>query len=236
MTSDWVKPGTKIACVNELQVPNPLIPNRPFIVRVGHEVIITRIGPGKVQGEDGHLCLVDANIGDVVVGWFDFGTGTRSGYISQRRGDFEYFWVSTAVESAKRRPQRQMTQDVHPDQPGKQTGLRYVGYWASSADPEADRYLQQHGLELPWPEDFVCSDWGDDVRAVVLEHLRGGEPVEYWRGNSTCRFGCDIDNGSRDLSDGTYVWPEGFAHYVEAHNVKPPQEFIRHVYAIRGHE
>ena len=29
--------------------------------------------------------------------------------------------------------------------------------------------------------------------------------------------------------DGTWVWPEGFAHSIEAHSVRPPQEFIDHL-------
>jgi hypothetical protein len=32
--------------------------------------------------------------------------------------------------------------------------------------------------------------------------------------------------GSRDLSDGTWVWPEGLAHYVERHNVVLPEAFV----------
>ena len=40
--------------------------------------------------------------------------------------------------------------------------------------------------------------------------------------------------GGTDLSDGHYVWPFGFAHYVEAHGVKPPQEFIDHVWRANG--
>ena len=32
------------------------------------------------------------------------------------------------------------------------------------------------------------------------------------------------------LVDGEYIWPEGFSHYVSAHNVKPDDEFIEHVF------
>ena len=35
-------------------------------------------------------------------------------------------------------------------------------------------------------------------------------------------------NGSLELTDGTYVWPEGLAHYVEQHGVKLPGEFLEH--------
>jgi hypothetical protein len=46
----------------------------------------------------------------------------------------------------------------------------------------------------------------------------------------TCGI-ADSSMGSRDLTDGTWVWPQGLAHYVEVHNVMLPQEFIDHVLA-----
>lgn len=40
--------------------------------------------------------------------------------------------------------------------------------------------------------------------------------------------------GSRDLTDGTFVWPEGLAHYVERHDVKLPDHFLQHVRERQG--
>ena len=34
--------------------------------------------------------------------------------------------------------------------------------------------------------------------------------------------------GCCTLTDGTYVWPEGLAHYVSEHAVRPPEGFIKH--------
>lgn len=49
-------------------------------------------------------------------------------------------------------------------------------------------------------------------------------------GNSWCRFRCgETSMGNCELTDGVYVWPEGFLHYVQVHHVKPPQQFINHV-------
>lgn len=43
-------------------------------------------------------------------------------------------------------------------------------------------------------------------------------------GTSFCRV-CGQANGSAELTDGVrFVWPEGLAHYVEAHNVRLPAE------------
>ena len=47
-------------------------------------------------------------------------------------------------------------------------------------------------------------------------------------GYSTCRI-CGIDNGTKDLSDGKYMWPEGLVHYVKDHNLRLPKEFEEHV-------
>lgn len=49
---------------------------------------------------------------------------------------------------------------------------------------------------------------------------------------SSCRF-CGEGNGSACLTDGTYVWPGGFAHYLLNHAVRPPQEFVDHVLRTR---
>jgi hypothetical protein len=35
--------------------------------------------------------------------------------------------------------------------------------------------------------------------------------------------------GACTLTDGVYVWPEGYAHYVRVHHVRPPQDFVDHV-------
>jgi len=138
-----------------------------------------------------------------------------------------------------------------PDAPGKKFDkpYKFLGYWhALGLDPESglpqipseftasqfDRYETTCGegvLPVPW--DYVDETWDENEKFAVLAHLKLGTEFEAWRGFSWCRFRCDGRmSGHRDLTDGTYVWPEGFAHYVEVHNVKPPEEFIRH--ALRG--
>jgi hypothetical protein len=104
------------------------------------------------------------------------------------------------------------------------TARKRVGFWRDPGDPST--------ASLPDPHDFVDPDWHPRERAAVLGHLRNGEFVRYWQGHSWCRFRCGIANsemGAGDFTDGTWVWPEGFAHYLEAHGVKPPEEFLAHV-------
>ena len=38
--------------------------------------------------------------------------------------------------------------------------------------------------------------------------------------------------GSRDLTDGIWVWPEGLAHYVDIHSVGLPEEFTKHALSV----
>jgi len=49
-------------------------------------------------------------------------------------------------------------------------------------------------------------------------------------GYSFCRFNCDAPPpllGDSDFTDGEWVWPAGLAHYVEAHSVMLPDEFVQ---------
>jgi len=46
-------------------------------------------------------------------------------------------------------------------------------------------------------------------------------------GLSPCRI-CGRNNGSLEYTDGTYLWPQGLAHYVDEHEVRLPDEFVRH--------
>ena len=106
----------------------------------------------------------------------------------------------------------------HPDCPDKPH--KAIGYWNEDVNPR----------------DFVDESWDENQRNTVvsyleitlgLRHLR--RKVLYrWRGSSYCRF-CNQRNGSRCYTDGTYVWPSGFSHYLLEHGVKPPKEFIDHV-------
>jgi hypothetical protein len=96
--------------------------------------------------------------------------------------------------------------------------LNAVGYWITSLND----------VSLFPPQEFVRADLGADVAS----YLRSGEIYEQYRGFSWCRFECGIpyrDMGSRDLTDGTWVWPEGLAHYVESHSVNLPPGFVDHI-------
>jgi hypothetical protein len=71
------------------------------------------------------------------------------------------------------------------------------------------------------------SSWDGLDRHRTATFLSSGTVALEYRGLSHCRF-CHIQNGSREFSDGTYLWPEGLAHYVKDHGVRLPEEFVRH--------
>lgn len=120
---------------------------------------------------------------------------------------------------------------------------KFVGYWTGpyarglqSKDYEGldervvevikrSSLLDSHLLD---PKTLVDHNWDTDVRAAVINHLKNGRKNHGWLGHSKCRF-CDCDNGSWDMTDGTYVWPEGLVHYIIEHGVRLDEEFVSHV-------
>jgi len=96
-----------------------------------------------------------------------------------------------------------------------------VGFWRSLFEPL-----------LPDPAGFVNAAWAAPERDQALAYLRRGRPLNAWMGSSWCRFGCGEPRmGAADLTDGTYCWPEGLAHYLEKHQVRLPAEIIGHIVA-----
>lgn len=113
----------------------------------------------------------------------------------------------------------------HPDYPELNTHLRYLGYWRT----RDRRYTRD---TRPDPKTLVATDWALGEQELIAQYLSRGETLYQWLGSSTCRF-CNLrPNGNRCLTDGTYGWPEGLAHTVLVHGVRPPREFVDHV--LRG--
>ncbi len=95
-----------------------------------------------------------------------------------------------------------------------------VGYWHAC-----------EGDGLPHPQQLVQPRWEWRRRRRIIRYLEGGAERLQYRGWSHCRFGCWRPNGTRDITDGTWVWPEGLAHYVRVHGIMLPDEFVRHMAA-----
>lgn len=101
--------------------------------------------------------------------------------------------------------------------PKRSDGRLRIGYWAGPGH-----------TGLPPVTEFIDHSWDLSERKIVADYVAGGRRVEAFYGWSDCRF-CRRPNGTSDLGDDIYVWPEGFAHYLRDHGVKPDQAFIDHV-------
>jgi len=96
-----------------------------------------------------------------------------------------------------------------------------VGYWSYSPDDPA----------LPYPRANPKPWAGQDGVVAKLKAIESGirerryGKVTAYRGWSMCRL-CRVLNGSEEFEYGGYRWPSGFLHYVEVHNVCPPDSFV----------
>ena len=99
--------------------------------------------------------------------------------------------------------------------------LLAIGFWYAD-DPWNRHY--------PHPRSLVYKAWVSTfTKEKLAAYLRGGAIKESYLGWSYCRFDCVGQQlGTKDLTDGTWVWPEGLAHYVEKHDVMLPVAFVVH--------
>ncbi len=141
-------------------------------------------------------------------------------------GDFEYFVEEDGKQTVHQPKFDSMILKEHPD-----VMPRHKEHYESALcdEPKFIGYWYRHeGQEMPNPADFVDENWDPQEKVAVLAYLEKGKTLMSWRGFSWCRFKCSEPPvpGTRCKTDGEWVWPEGFAHYIELHDVKPPQEFI----------
>ena len=99
------------------------------------------------------------------------------------------------------------------------TTLKLIGYWRSKAEPG-----------WPDPVDFVDDTFDGKERWLVAMYLSTGVMLRGFRGHSACRI-CGQRNGSREFTDGFFLWPEGLAHYLRAHSVRLPVAVLLHCLA-----
>jgi len=99
-------------------------------------------------------------------------------------------------------------------QAGKRS-LILIGYWRSDREPQ-----------WPDPEQWIDEAMPEYARQLVADFLRAGQRTPWvaaWP--SFCRLcGSGVGNGER--TEGTFVWPDGLAHYVADHRVRLPAKFV----------
>lgn len=101
--------------------------------------------------------------------------------------------------------------------------VRLIGYWCYTADGSPDE-------DGPWPDPrgLIDESWSGRERELVASYFEQGFEVWQYAGFSECRL-CGAYNGSAESMDGVYLWPEGLAHYVREHSVKPPDKVLVHI-------
>ena len=129
-----------------------------------------------------------------------------------------------------------------------QTGqLQPVGFWC---DPAGARMRPIHGPAdpyvlflrnqldaearsgrpfLPDPDRILQILGSTRYEERVPRYLESGQEFAAYLGYATCRC-CGLSGppmGSRDLTDGMWVWPEGLSHYLRAHCLPLPEAFLR---------
>jgi hypothetical protein len=98
---------------------------------------------------------------------------------------------------------------------------KVVGYWSNSPSDPALPFPQANSKPWAGQDKFIAK-----LKAVEqgIRGRRYGKVVAY-RGWSMCRL-CGVPNGHEEFELDGHRWPSGFLHYVEAHNVRPPDDFI----------
>ena len=97
------------------------------------------------------------------------------------------------------------------------SGQKQIGYWRQKKDSNEF---------LPWPEE--SGRLPRESKQRVAEYLMKGKEHAAWMGFSTCRI-CGKLNGTTCLTDGEFVYPEGYAHYILDHNVTPDLDLLSKV-------
>ena len=97
--------------------------------------------------------------------------------------------------------------------------MHRIGTWAASLydDP------------LVFPQEVPTSEDPETLVAVAW-YLETGVVHARYRGYTSSRFASgtpDEQMGHRELTDGTWSWPEGLLHYVLLHRVALPEAFTR---------
>lgn len=98
-----------------------------------------------------------------------------------------------------------------------QRPLLTVGHWGSAG-----------GSRYPNPVNLIDDSWDEDERYDVMTYLEHAAVARAYMGYSPCRI-CGSDNGNLELTDGTFIWPDGLVHYVRDHAIRLLEAFVGHV-------
>jgi hypothetical protein len=98
--------------------------------------------------------------------------------------------------------------------------MQNEGFWYGT-DKKED-------ANLPMPVANKKSWKNQELFLKALKLIESKNPPDLdhcYMGWSDCRL-CGCQNGTMEFELDGWLWPEGFGHYIEKHNVKPSGEFI----------
>jgi hypothetical protein len=97
-----------------------------------------------------------------------------------------------------------------------------VGFWSGNGDdnheyPDVDESINETKIE----DKFL-----DQLKLVEKYSYR-----QVYMGYSECRVCDKEDNGDSDFTthDMSFIFPDGYRHYIEEHNIHPPENFYDYV-------
>lgn len=98
--------------------------------------------------------------------------------------------------------------------------MQYVGFWGDTEGESA--------IGFPWPTIRPRSYPPDLALVERLKRVQKVVRVRQYKGWSDCRL-CKQMNGSREYYTDSYTWPEGYAHYIQEHNIEVPPKFVDYI-------
>lgn len=118
---------------------------------------------------------------------------------------------------------------------------KIVGYWRPDETeaayierrkkdtPEEYHHLlkiNKEDFSYPWPVSESKKWKGKKKNEFLRKLFQVEQKAKEWRysGHSNCRF-CSIRNGSGEFDYKNFLWPSGYSHYIEEHDVFPDLDF-----------
>ena len=100
---------------------------------------------------------------------------------------------------------------------------KYIeGYWFNPNSPAVTK-------QYPIPQAREQPAHDQEAFLTALKKLESKARQDFYKGFSTCRI-CGKMNGSSEFTASEWSWPQGYRHYIEAHNVRPSHEFHSFVF------
>ena len=93
-----------------------------------------------------------------------------------------------------------------------------IGYWENASNTEEGR------KEVEAAEGMMTAE----EHEAVLKYIEASEIVIRYKGFARCRA-CGKPVGSCDMltPNKRFVFPQGYEHYITAHSVRSPEDFIK---------